>query len=549
MSDPDDGGFSDVLRSISEGGGGGRAEPGGASADAAAPVSVAASNSAPPSSPEALLAAPDAGMDDAAVDALLLRLKAVEAAKRSALDAAERDYSAVSMRVAVFHQRLLAMHARHKRREEVLLSHSGQLLKSLRSEESRVKTLSTTVQRITQQRKAELGKIQEPGWAIPHHYHMTSMEHSLGHTQPHVLDVGSMIRGHLRLYAIANSTVRFQKNASHVLGKAKTARVRVSSQIKKVYKELRSERSVLHEINGIMQGLREVVGGVSVMKKLEKELREQKTEAAAEAAKAAAKAAAEAEPSPARERMPGGRAAAAVDERYNRGKLLLRSTPAEESADEEEEEEGGVGGDDDDDEKEEEAKRKKKGRRSSLGEEPLDSPNAVRVGHTPAAPPRFAARPDSPRPGGGGRLGSRNVKMRFFQALHLAPPSLNQVVASRKAERERTAATPSSPSPGPPPAGGPAPEAAAAMAGERQAAAALAEEWKMTRQMKTDMWVALEQSISQREQLRFALSERRAKAKEAADAEAASESAGAEEAEDGPAKAAAEPPAEAEQRQ
>jgi hypothetical protein len=61
------------------------------------------------------------------------------------------------------------------------------------------------------------------------------MEHALGHTQPHVMDVGEMLPGHLRLFASARRTVLLQKAMSFSLTRARNARNQASDTIKEVY--------------------------------------------------------------------------------------------------------------------------------------------------------------------------------------------------------------------------------------------------------------------------------------------------------------------------
>jgi len=306
-----------------------------------------------------------------------------------------------------------------KKKERILSSQAGQLLKGLKTEEVRVNKLSTVVTRIHKQRKHELSKISEPSWAVPHHYHMTAIEHSSGHSQPHVMDVGSMIRGHLRIYAMANSTVRFQRNATHVLGKAKSSRLRVSEQIKKVYRELRSTRAYIKEYEKMLDVVRPklVDSKISYLKTL------------------------------------------AVDE------ALLQSSSAEVKSSltvETNRDLPGSGGSDDEEEKVPSPIRPSA--MSPTSTAPFAEEVAIRSDlhryegdrrkkpRPPSlAPPREMKReqiqqPSTPRPN---REGYRNIKMRFFQALNLSPPVLKESQEEEKGEtpNKSSSVTRASPSP------------------------------------------------------------------------------------------------------
>ena len=74
-------------------------------------------------------------------------------------------------------------------------------------------------------RKEMLSNINDPRWEISHHYYLTCIEHSWGHIQPHILDVGEMIPGHLKTYAIANWSTLYQKSMLHEIQRAKNQKI------------------------------------------------------------------------------------------------------------------------------------------------------------------------------------------------------------------------------------------------------------------------------------------------------------------------------------
>lgn len=198
-----------------------------------------------------------------------------EEQKRKVLEQITSHREAVLIRTLEFQDRVLMKHSRLKKKEKMLSAQAGQLLRALKAEEMRVNKLSGTIHKLNKQRKQELGRITDPAWAVPHHYHMTATEHCMGHAQPHVLDVGGMIRGHLRIFAMANAGVRFQKNANHVLNKAKQARVKVSEQIKKVYRQLRIARGDIKEVEKLLEGLKERLGHRPQLQQLRAKMKEQ----------------------------------------------------------------------------------------------------------------------------------------------------------------------------------------------------------------------------------------------------------------------------------
>jgi len=120
------------------------------------------------------------------------------------------------------------------------------------SEKKLMLTISETIRKVRHVRKKLLARIVSPRWEIPHHYHMTCCEHILGHTQPHVMDVGEMLPGHLRLFSHARRTTLFTKALIYSLARAKAERKNASEKIKEVYRELRRTRGELKEIDRAM---------------------------------------------------------------------------------------------------------------------------------------------------------------------------------------------------------------------------------------------------------------------------------------------------------
>jgi hypothetical protein len=199
---------------------------------------------------------------------IIVSLRELEDKKRLELSEIAVRREEILARALDFREGVLLKHLRLKRRERELSAHSGQLLKALKTEEFRVNKLTSTITKMQRQRKQMLSRISEPAWAVPHHYHMTAIEHAMGHTQPHVLDVGGMIRGHLRIFAMSNATIRFVKNANHVLSKAKSGRSKVSEQIKKVYRQLRVVRKEIKEVESILDALQQRLGRRPQLQKL-----------------------------------------------------------------------------------------------------------------------------------------------------------------------------------------------------------------------------------------------------------------------------------------
>eukprot|EP00808_Paulinella_micropora_P000157 g9786.t1 len=141
-------------------------------------------------------------------------------------------------------------------RESVLSKQAGSLLVALQHEEAQANKISETIRNVRTVRKKLLARIQEPKWEVPHHYHMTCCEHILGHTQPHVMDVGEMIPGHLRLFASARRTTLFTKTLIYSLARAKQQRKVASDKIKTVYTDLKETRVELKEVQKSLMELK-----------------------------------------------------------------------------------------------------------------------------------------------------------------------------------------------------------------------------------------------------------------------------------------------------
>lgn len=130
-----------------------------------------------------------------------------------------------------------------RRSERTLSIKANQRIKSMRATESQIKSIQDYLTRCKEMHSKMLGGITAPSWAVAHHYHMTSIEHTMGHTQPHVLEVGDMIRGHIHLYAMANCTTQYRKQAEIHLRKANSDCSKAADKVKSVYAKLRGVRS------------------------------------------------------------------------------------------------------------------------------------------------------------------------------------------------------------------------------------------------------------------------------------------------------------------
>jgi hypothetical protein len=64
--------------------------------------------------------------------------------------------------------------------ERTLSSSAGGLLKRLQLEEQTSTQLTQIIKKYKQDHKKLLAKINNPRWEVPHHYHMTCIEHHLG---------------------------------------------------------------------------------------------------------------------------------------------------------------------------------------------------------------------------------------------------------------------------------------------------------------------------------------------------------------------------------
>jgi hypothetical protein len=79
---------------------------------------------------------------------------------------------------------------------------------SQRRGDARAATLIECVRRLEKERKTMLARIKAPSWEIPHHFHMTAVEHWMGNQQPQLFEVADLIKGHLRIATIARSSAQ-----------------------------------------------------------------------------------------------------------------------------------------------------------------------------------------------------------------------------------------------------------------------------------------------------------------------------------------------------
>lgn len=194
---------------------------------------------------------------ESANEANMMTLLQQEQQKRARFVEEELKHAEASSRVQDLYAECLERYKQTSAAERMLSAQAGQLLSALQREEARAAKLSSTVRKIRHTRKKMLNSIANPRWEVRHHYHMTCLEHALGHTQPHVLEVGQMVPGHLRLFTFARIGVLVHKSLILSLNRAKCARNNFSEKIKDVYRSLRLTRQDLKEQGKLLETIRE----------------------------------------------------------------------------------------------------------------------------------------------------------------------------------------------------------------------------------------------------------------------------------------------------
>mmetsp|Transcript_11062 Transcript_11062/g.27178 ORF Transcript_11062/g.27178 Transcript_11062/m.27178 type:complete len:316 (-) Transcript_11062:176-1123(-) len=152
------------------------------------------------------------------------------------------------------------LHTQLRRQERTLSIQANQHMKSMRAMEAQIKAIHDYLTRCKEMHARMLASITAPSWAVSHHYHMTSIEHTMGHSQPHILEVGDMIRGHLHIYAMANCTTQYRKQAELHYRKANADRANSAEKMKQVYAKLRKVRSSIIKTLKVLNTATKTVG-------------------------------------------------------------------------------------------------------------------------------------------------------------------------------------------------------------------------------------------------------------------------------------------------
>mmetsp|Transcript_10038 Transcript_10038/g.18258 ORF Transcript_10038/g.18258 Transcript_10038/m.18258 type:complete len:388 (+) Transcript_10038:162-1325(+) len=157
-------------------------------------------------------------------------------------------------------QKYTQLHTQLRRQERTLSIQANQHMKGMRALETQTKAIHDYLTRCKEMHGRMLTSITAPSWAVSHHYHMTSIEHTMGHTQPHILEVGDMIRGHLHIYAMANCTTQYRKQAELHLRKANADRAKAAEKVKHVYAKLRKVRTSIIKTLKVLNTATKTVG-------------------------------------------------------------------------------------------------------------------------------------------------------------------------------------------------------------------------------------------------------------------------------------------------
>jgi hypothetical protein len=144
-----------------------------------------------------------------------------------------------------------------RQQEQQFSFQAGQLLQALQHQEKLAGTYSGTVKSTRMMRRKLLADIKNPKWEVAHHYHMTCIEHAMGHEQPHVMDVGEMIPGHLRIFACAKRGVLYQQGLMYALTRTKKEKKDVSMQMDEVYRQLTGSRAEIKQLEKLYEAIKQ----------------------------------------------------------------------------------------------------------------------------------------------------------------------------------------------------------------------------------------------------------------------------------------------------
>lgn len=142
---------------------------------------------------------------------IISSIKATELEKRQALERINSQRESIIGKAASLLNKLSTKAELVRRQIRMLEEQQLVCTKRMKRYSSRIESCLHATKKIAEQRKIFVQRMRDPGWETPHHFHLTALDHYSGNPQPSLMDIATMIKGHLRICAAARSLISSQR--------------------------------------------------------------------------------------------------------------------------------------------------------------------------------------------------------------------------------------------------------------------------------------------------------------------------------------------------
>lgn len=191
---------------------------------------------------------------------VMAALRSFEQERRAALENITGTFDGVMNKVEVLFARASRRSNQMKRQASTLAVMAEELSRNGREKEKLANDLLHTLKDFEDTRTKILRSIQNPQWEIPHHFHMTALEHFRGNTQPHLIEIAVALPGQLRVCAMAKQTRQANARIFSKFQEAKEERDGMAQRLEEVEKQRKTVNQRLAETQHIVNIMAKKMG-------------------------------------------------------------------------------------------------------------------------------------------------------------------------------------------------------------------------------------------------------------------------------------------------
>ena len=194
---------------------------------------------------------------DAVESEVMRKLESYEQERRGKLGSVTDCMCTIMAKLeALYHS--ASIRAKKLRRSSTLISVMvDELSLKGREKEANAKKLLGKLKQFEDTRTTLLRRLKNPSWEVPHHFHMTALEHFRGHRQPHLFDIAEALPDQMRVCAIARHSRVKNTNVFKKFQGVREERDNLFARLREAEKHRDDEYKQLRETQRLLDTMKE----------------------------------------------------------------------------------------------------------------------------------------------------------------------------------------------------------------------------------------------------------------------------------------------------